>query len=211
MENNKREWPPVRRPRRRGVNVRPIALALALVLLVGAAVGGTIAWLIDKTAPVTNTFTTAGIDIDLTETFNTASKEGGQMDTWTAQMIPGKEYKKDPVVAVDGTKTDIDVYLFVKFEEKNNASTYLTYTSLLNEANGWDLVDGQTNVWWREVKTTDGIKSWHLLEGDKVTVKNTVTKNNMTDAANAELVYTAYAIQKEGFATAELAWAEASK
>ena len=41
MENNKREWPPVRRPRRRGVNIRPIALALALVLLVGAAVGGT--------------------------------------------------------------------------------------------------------------------------------------------------------------------------
>ena len=181
---------------------RTVAILLAIVLVFGAAVGGTLAWLTDKTAEVKNTFTVGDVDITLTENDGNA---------WQKQMLPGKEYEKDPVVAVDGAKTNTDVYLFVKFEENNNPATYLTYTSTLTEAKGWKLVSGTTNVWWREVKTTDDVKSWNLLEGDTITVKTSVTKDNMADAVKAELIYTAYAIQTHGFATPELAWAEVSK
>lgn len=193
---------------------KTLALLLAMVMVLGATIGVTLAWLTDKTDSVTNTFTVGDIKIELKETWNADSDEDNDVinDHWEAQLIPGKEYTKDPVVSVDETETNVDCYLFVKFEEENTPTTYLTYTSTLTAANGWTLVNNTTNVWYRVVKTDDNVKSWHLLDGDKVTVNTALTKEDMPAAdATPELVYTAYAIQKEGFATAELAWAEVSK
>lgn len=193
---------------------KTLALLLAMVMVLGATIGVTLAWLTDETDSVTNTFTVGDIKIELKETWNADSDEDNDVinDHWEAQLIPGKEYTKDPVVSVDETKTNVDCYLFVKFEEENTPTTYLTYTSTLTATNGWTLVKDTTNVWYRVVKTDADVKSWHLLEGDKVTVNTTLTKEGMP-AANAtpELVYTAYAIQEEGFETPELAWAEVSK
>lgn len=192
---------------------KTLALLLAMVMVLGATIGVTLAWLTDETDSVTNTFTVGDIKIELKETWNADGDDDDTTnDHWEAQLIPGKEYKKDPVVSVDETKTNVDCYLFVKFEEKNTPTTYLTYTSTLTAINGWTLVKDTTNVWYRVVKTDADVKSWHLLEGDKVTVNTTLTKEGMP-AANAtpELVYTAYAIQEEGFETPELAWAEVSK
>ena len=185
-----------------------IVLVLCMMVVIAvASVAGTIAWLTDTTTPVTNTFTTAGIDITLTEAGN---QEDG---SWSAQLIPGKEYAKNPVVAVDGDVTNVDVYLYVKFDASTSAN-YLDYTSTLNTENGWTLVNGQTNVWWREVKEGDATKSWHLLDGDKVTVKDELQKagsETLPMPANAlTMTYTAYAIQTEGF-TPETGWTEVSK
>ena len=46
---------------------KSLALVLALAMIVVCVVGGTLAWLTDKTAPVTNTFTYGDIGIELTE------------------------------------------------------------------------------------------------------------------------------------------------
>ena len=189
---------------------RTIALLLALVLVLGAAIGGTIAWLTSTTQTIENTFTVGDVAITLTETWNTDSDDADTIaDSWSAKMIPGTTYTKDPVVAVT-SDTNVDCYLFVKFEETDNPDTYLNYTSTLTTANGWTKGDGTdipSNVWYREVKTTDTVKSWHLLEGDEVAVDATaVTKSNMTDAAKAKLTYTAYAVQKDNVATAAAAW-----
>lgn len=176
-----------------------MALALALVLLLGCSIGGTLAWLIDTTDPVTNTFSPADIEITLTETFNTDTDNDGVNDAWEQEMVPGVTYIKDPVVAVDGSKTDVDCYLFVRFTETNDPSTYLTYTSNLTADNDWEQVPNTTDVWYRIVKVTDSIKSWNLLKDNQITVKNTVTKDNMAAAVEAELTYEAYAIQYVGF------------
>lgn len=173
-----------------------IALVLAFVLVAALSVGGTLAWLTAKTDAVTNTFTTAGIDITLTETFNTDTNNDGTNDKWQAQMIPGYSYTKDPKVEVSTTSEDC--YLFVKFEEINNPSTYLTYTSALTAANGWTQGDGTNipaNVWYRKVMKNGTTRFWELLSGNTVTVKDTVTKDNMGTAASAQLTYTAYASQ----------------
>lgn len=180
-----------------------VILVLALALTVTAVVGGTLAWLTATTGEVKNTFTTANIGVTLTETFNTDTNNDGTNDAWKAQMIPGFSYSKDPVVTV--ANDSVDCYLFVKFEEKNNASTYLTYTSNLTAANGWTKGDGSNipaNVWYRKVMTADTTKSWKLLAGNTtypngvITVNGAaVTKATMTTAAAAELVYTAYASQ----------------
>ena len=100
----------------------------------------------------------------------------------------------------------------MKFEEKGNPSTYYTYTSTLTEANQWTKGDGTNipeNVWYRIVETEDATKSWLLLENGKITVKDTVTENDMTNAQAAELKWTAYAIQLVGFENnAAGAWAK---
>lgn len=192
---------------------RTLALILALVLVFGAAVGGTIAYLTDTTGPVTNTFTVGKVDITLTETFNTDTDSDQEKDAWKAQLIPGTTYAKDPVVTVTGNSEDC--WLFVKFEQNGDPATYLTYTSNLTAENGWTQGDGTNipdNVWYRAVNKADTDTSFQLLAGNStyptgcISVKDTVTNQNMNTAANAQLVYTAYACQKANM-TAVDAWA----
>ena len=191
---------------------KTLALLLALVLVFGAAVGGTIAYLTDTTDPVTNTFTVGKVDITLTETFNTDTNNDGTNDAWKAQLIPGTTYTKDPVVTV--TDDSEDCWLFVKFEEIGSPKTYLTYTSTLTVANGWTQGDGTnipTNVWYRAVAKDAAVKSFHLLLNDIVTIdSDAVTNDSMTAASAAQLVYTAYACQSANM-TVNAAWAEVSK
>ena len=182
------------------------AAAFALVLCF--AVGGTLAWLTARTNTITNTFTKGDVKISLTETWNTDTDNNSEPDAWQAQLIPGKTYDKNPTVAVlDGT--NVDCWLFVKFEELNGAATYLDYTSTLTTDNGWTQGDGTdipANVWYREVKADVSVKEWELLDGNKVTInEDSVTADNMDAAAKAELVYTAYAAQKDNL-SAEAAW-----
>ncbi len=190
---------------------------VAVVLVLCCAVGGTLAWLTDKTDEVKNVFTPAGIEVTLTETPNTDTNNDSKADAWKADMIPGFSYTKDPVVTVKGGS--VDCYLFVKFEENGDPTKYLTYTSTLNVANGWTQGDGTdipSNVWYREVSASDTDQSWHLLLNDTIAVDGAaVTEGNMTQAAAAELVYTAYATQlhknnTDKFTPAE-AWANAPK
>lgn len=191
---------------------RRVLFTLSLVLVVAfAAVGGTIAWLQDSTLTIQNTFTPTGINIELIETPNVDTNDDGKPDAWTAELVPGKVYKKDPVVKVvrEDVKdekgnlvlrgTDVDVYLFVKFEEEGSPSTYLSYTSTLTAENsGWTKVENTDNVYYRTVLATDNNPEWHLLDGDKVTVKSTLTKEDMIKVPNdVYLKYTAYAIQKD--------------
>lgn len=192
---------------------KTLALLLALVLVFGAAVGGTIAYLTDTTDPVTNTFTVGKVDITLTETFNTDTDGDRTNDAWKAQLIPGTTYAKDPVVTV--TNDSEDCWLFVKFEEKNSPKTYLDYTSNLTAENGWTQGDGPiipANVWYRAVDKAATDTSFQLLAGDNIyptgciSVKDTVTNQNMNTAANAQLVYTAYACQSANMSV-EAAWA----
>lgn len=192
---------------------KTIALIVCLTLIIGCAIGGTIAWLTDTTKAVTNTFTAGDVDIDLTETWNTDADGNGSLESWTAKMIPGASYTKDPVVSV--TANSEDCWLFVKFEEKNDAKTYLVYTSTLTTDNGWTQGDGTkipTNVWYRKVLASDTTRSWHLLANDTVQINGeTVTKANMSTADDAQLVYTAYACQSASFTDPALAWAEVIK
>lgn len=184
---------------------KKLTTVLAIVLVVALSVAGTYAYLTSKTATIKNTFTVGNVKIDLAETWNTDTNNDGNADAWQAQLIPGKEYTKDPVVTVKGGSEKC--YLFVKFEENGNAADYLDYTSLL-AAPAWTKGDGTNipaNVWYRVVDKSATDTTFNLLAGDKVTIKNTVTNDNMAEAAKAELVYTAYACQYEGMTAAE-AW-----
>lgn len=172
-------------------------VALALVLCF--AIGGTLAWLVDKTDKVVNTFTYGDINIKLSETTGNKYK-----------MIPGNDITKDPKVTVEANSEAC--WLFVKVEKSDNYGSYLADYTI---ADGWTALDGFAGVYYREVDAATDLSgtSYQVLAGDKVTVLESVTKSMMVDIKNGTvaeptLTFTAYAVQKDGFDTAASAWAE---
>ena len=178
---------------RRNVSNKTVAILLALVLAIGCAVGGTLAWLISKTNPVVNTFTYGDINIDLKE------------DTKGPYTItPGKNITKDPKVTVKANSEAC--WLFVKVE-KENWNEKVTYEI----ANGWNALTGQTDVYYREVGAVTEDTSFNVLKENEVTVSDTLTKEDIKGiTTNPTLTFTAYAVQKDGITTAADAWAKIS-
>lgn len=174
---------------------KTLALVLALTLLVAGVVGGTLAWLADQTAEVKNTFTVGDINIGLTET------------TADYKMVPGNTIAKDPTVTVKANSEAC--WLFVKVTESTDLKDFITYAI----AEGWTALPGVDGVYYREVPASAADQTFSVLAGDAVTVKIDVTRTMLetakTDAPT--LTFKAYAIQRDHFATADAAWAEASK
>lgn len=177
-------------------STKAIVLACVLALALCCAVGGTIAWLVDKTATVENTFTYGDINIELKET-NTGLDDDDDANTNTYKMIPGSELKKDPVVTVaEGSE---DCWLFVKLQESDNFRDFMKYEM----AAGWTPLNND-GVYYREVKATDTNRAFQVIKDDKVKVDGAVTKE-MLNALGTDtnplptLNVTAYAIQMEGF------------
>ena len=168
---------------------KTFVLLLALVLIAGAAVGGTLAWLTDTTEAVQNTFTTSDIDITLVET------------TSEFKMVPGCTIEKDPKVTVKAGSEKC--YLFVKIEKSSNFDNFMTYTvandwKALNDTNSDGVADD--GVYYRVVEASNADQEFAVLKDNQVTVKGTVTKADMealkaADATLPTLTFTAYASQ----------------
>ena len=201
--------------RRRSVSSRTFIAMLALVLVIGCAVGGTVAWLTAQTGPVVNTFTYGDINITLGE--NTGA---------TYKIIPGVDIAKDPKVTV--VKGSEACWLFVKVEEANwPTPTETVGTNTVRKVNyaiadGWTKltgVDSVDNVYYREVSADDAKtgKDFYVLKGDDthpngvVTVSENLTKEEIKDiTTQPTLTFTAYAVQKDGIADADTAWTKAN-
>lgn len=82
---------------------RIVIIALAIMMLsISIAVGTTLAWLMDETDPVENTFTVGDINIKLDETTGSDYK-----------IIPGGKQDKDPTVTVNKGSEDCYVYVLI--------------------------------------------------------------------------------------------------
>lgn len=185
-----------------------VVAMLAVTLLIGCAIGGTVAWLTAKTDAVVNTFTYGDINIELTETKPTGRQ---------AQIIPGVNIEKDPKVTVKANSEAC--WLFVKIKEENWPT--LTETDRTIKKVSYDIVtdwkplEGQAGVYYREVDATTanaGV-SYYILKGDTtypngvVTVSENLTKNEVNSiTTQPKLTFTAYAVQKDGINTAADAW-----
>ena len=204
--------------KKRNNSTKIVTILLALALLVCCGIGGTVAWLIDSTEAVTNTFTIGDINLTLVESpYNAANNSYDEPDenvNNSYPLIPGNSYKKDPKVTVLANSEDC--YLFVRMEKIGNPDNYLDFT--FND-DGWSTYNGEEGVYYREVLKNDSVRSWDLLVADNtgytITVKNTIVKNTPTADANApkmptagnepKLVFTAYAVQKANLSL-EKAW-----
>lgn len=199
-------------------NKKMLALLLALVLVVGGMVGGTLAWLVDSSDKVTNTFTTSDIGVKLEENKN------------DFKMTPGWTIAKDPKVTVKAGS--VDCWLFVKVEKQGSvtvgtgtdAKTY-TFDAFIAYAidSGWTAGNGTgegkngvpEGVYFRKVENVSSDTSYDVLasgskeisgvtyswDANQVLTLPTVTKEMMEAAGKAAdtdkiaLTFTAYASQ----------------
>ena len=177
-------------------------VACAAILVVGS-VAATYAYLTAKTETFHNTFTAGNIIIEFKETDRNVNKQ--------YKMVPGTVFTKDPSITVDITSESC--WLFVEIEESTNFDTYMTYTV----ADGWIAVPDTTNVYYREVDTNvddPTLLEFPILSGNSMVAKSDCTKDqyNQLSASNwPTLSFTAYAVQRAGFDSAEAAWREAQK
>lgn len=187
----------------RTVSIKIAALIAAIVLVIGCTAGGTVAWLVSKPNAITNVFTVGNINATLTE----EAKE--------FKIVPGVNITKDPVATVKAKSEDC--YLFVQLTEENWPAFTETGSSTRKVkyeiANGWTKLKSENGVYvyYREVTKKDTDQPFDVLKDNKVTVSNTLTKEN-ADAITGtpELTVAVYAVQKEGMGSAAEAWAAAN-
>lgn len=181
----------------RTVSIKIAALIAAIVLVIGCTAGGTVAWLVSKPDPITNVFTVGNINATLTET------------TKEFKIVPGVNITKNPIATVKANSENC--YLFVELTEENwpnfTEAGSTTRKVKYEIADGWTKLESKDGVYYREVTKKDTDQPFDVLKGNKVTVSNTLTKEN-ADAITGDpkLTVAVYAVQKEGIDTVEAAW-----
>lgn len=182
---------------KRNISGRVLVALVAVVLLIGCAAGGTVAWLVSEPAAIVNTFTIGNIKASLAET------------TKDYHIVPGVDIAKDPVATV--LKNSEDCYLFVKiveedwpdFTETGSTTRKVDYAV----ADGWTPLEGEKGVYYRDVSKSADDQAFPVLKDNKVTVSSSLTKDELSKVATQpKLTFTVYAVQKSGVDTPAAAW-----
>ena len=205
---------------------KALLLTLCAVLLVAASMLGTMAYL-TSTASVENTFTVGSVAIKLDEA--KANPDGslvGNADRVKAnsyKLLPGHTYNKDPMVTVLKGSEPSYVKMTVTFSKANEldaifASTGADLTSIFKgyDSANW-IYKGNTKD---ETKNTRTYEFWYkeavgaptadlALDAlfDSITVPGAITNAQLETIEGMTITVNAYAIQADGFANAEAAWA----
>ena len=178
-----------------------LLLALCAVLLVGATIAGTVAYLTSTTTEVKNTFTAGNVTITLDEAKVTeyGVKDGdSRVSANKYKLIPGHTYVKDPTIHVDANSEDC--WIFAKVVDG------------LDDASAITINDG-----WTQVATTDDDGVVYAYQTKMSAGSSATLFNEFTFAQNANpetyktasITIIGYAVQADSFATAAAAWATA--
>ena len=194
-----------------------LALLMCAVLLVGASIAGTVAYLTSQDE-VTNTFTVGNVKITLDETdVDDSTKDAARDQANAYKLLPGQTYTKDPIIHVDADSEAC--YLFVKVEngiKAIEAAGDTVASQMLDK--GWKLVHGDllaneylyvyagtesektavaggANIAVFDKVVIDGEKVVNVAEGEAVPAG----KVNIADYQGKTVKVTAYAVQKDGF------------
>ncbi len=211
---------------------KALLLAFCAVLLVVASVLGTMAYLTSSDT-VTNTFTVGKVGLILDEKDYDGSKTDvtteGRDKKNTYHLLPGHEYDKDPTVTVlkDSEKSFVRMIVTIdkqtELDEIFKAEGGVSLDKIFSGYNAkeWTLVK-ETEIsndvrsyefHYKEVvdKVTeeDGRKLSPLFT--KITVPGEITKEQLATIADLKIEVEAHAIQADGFADADKAWAAFKK
>ncbi len=188
------------------MKTKKLVAAAAVAATLCVTIGGTLAWLTD-TETVTNTLTVGDVEITLDEAkvdVNGQEITGeGRVQANTYKLFPGKEYDKDPTVTVaEGSE---DCYVFVTVDNGLAEIEGDTTIEAQMTANGWVRVDTYEglDVYAKAAAQSAGAE---LVVFEHFTVSGTVTGEALADYAEETIVVNAYAVQAEGFESAEAAW-----
>ena len=180
-----------------------LVLLLCAVLLVGASIAGTVAYLTDTDNVVENTFTVGKVVIDLDEAnVNEYGEKDGntRVKANSYTLVPGKKYIKDPIVHVDADSEDC--YIFVKVDNQIAAIEAGTTIAAQIAAKGWKELE--TDVYYKTWKQGDAAD---LVVFEEFTIKSDVNGATLNGYTGKTVNVTAYAIQLSGFESdVEGAW-----
>lgn len=196
----------------RSKGFKVMTLVLAFVLVIGASVAGTLAWLTAQTATVTNTFTSAELFSDngsFTLWEHKAEDTDGDgvytLDNSTEvtsnsyNILPGVNIPKDPTVDVVGLEEH--AYLYIKVT--STLPTGLTYT--IDSSNWTALGDSYPGVYVYSGSNAEG----NIVKATNADPKNftatILTGNQIVVAGNysgtsddIKLSFDAYMVQATG-------------
>ena len=201
-----------------------IALLLCAILLVGASVAGTVAYLTSNDK-VVNTFTVGKVIITLDETDTdhdnklddnvTVVVDGDEIVRDKAneyKLIPGQRYKKDPVIHVDSTSESCWVFVKVingidAFEARTTTGDN-AYTDIAGQiaANKWTPLEGVDNVYYKEYEEGQDDKDLEVFQEFKLADNAESVDGWDSINGNTTITVTGYAVQKAGLNTVLEAW-----
>lgn len=207
-----------------------LALVLCVLLLIGATIAGTVAYMTSKDHTVTNTFSVGNVTITMDEadvneygqllykTGETDSEGKAVLSTTVTgniadrvmansyKLIPAASYKKDPIVHVQAGSEPCWVFVVVNngianFESGATDATYKKIATQLTD-NGWSgLKEG---IYYKEnVDARSEQQNLKVFEG--FTIAEGAENVTGWGEATVTVTVTAHAIQAEGLTTAQAA------
>lgn len=198
-----------------------LTLACA-VLLVAASIMGTLAYL-TSTDKVVNTFSVGNVQIKLDEAKANADgslvENANRVQANSYKLLPGHTYNKDPMVTVLSGSEESYIKMTVTVShcaELDAIGLELTDVFVGYDPANW-LYQGNTKdaaantrtyeFWYKEtVAAPDADVALDALF-DQVVVPGTITNAQLATLEGLTITVNAYAIQSDGFANAEAAWA----
>ena len=205
---------------------KALLLTLCAVLLVTASVLGTMAYL-TSTDEVVNTFTVGSVAIKLDEakanTDGSLVEGAARVKANSYKLLPGHTYNKDPMVTVLKGSEPSYVKMTVTFSKANELDAIFAHdgANLTSIFNGYDstnwIYKGNTEdttantrtyeFWYKEAVAAPTADVALDALFDSITVPGTITNTQLATIEGMTITVNAYAIQADGFADADAAWA----
>ena len=203
---------------------KALLMTLCAVMLVVASVMGTMAYLTSQDS-VTNTFTVGNVQIKLDEA--KANPDGAlvqgadRVKENSYKLLPGHTYNKDPMVTVLKGSESSYVKMTVTFSKAAELDDIFApgadMTSIFNgyDSTNWTYKGNTENTtantrtyefWYKEtVAAPDADVALDALF-DSITVPESITNAQLATIEGMTITVNAYAIQADGFDSAEKAW-----
>ena len=199
------------RKERRRVSMRVTIMLCAIMLMAGGTINGSLAWFVDSTSEVKNTFTVGSIGVTLnalsdTSTVTILNDAGSNGGSSAPTIIPGYSYKiKDTTVTI--TKGSEKCYLFAEIDEsigglpaeitENGATRDAIFKDYISYelANGWIAGNGKreedggngvpVGIYYRIVdKDEEQSQSFEIIKDNEVVFSNSITSEMLAAVGN---------------------------
>lgn len=203
-----------------------LVACLCVALAVLTIAGTTLAYLTSQET-VTNTFTVGKVEIKLDEVKANADgtlvPNADRVKENSYKLIPGHTYNKDPMVTVLKGSESSYIKMTVTFTKAAEldaifAPTGADLTSIFNgyDSTNWiykgNIEDTTANTrtyefWYKEAVAAPTADVALDALFDQIKAPDSLTNSDLNNLKDLKITVNAYAIQADGFATAEAAWA----
>ena len=204
---------------------KAFGLMMVAVLLVIATIFATMAYLTAEDQ-VVNTFTVGDVKIKLDEakanTDGTLVGGAGRVQANSYKLLPGHTYAKDPMVTVIGDSEESYIRMTLTLSKSKELDKIFAPdgASMLEIFNGYDstnwtykgnVEDAAANTrtyefWYKETVSAAGGDVALDALFDSITVPGEITNAQLAMIKDMQITVNAYAIQADGFESAEAAW-----